>query len=88
MKYTLCLLLLISGCKSETTTENSDVVQTDTTAETVAEIYEPIDKTPAAEVTTADETFRLENDDRGGYPFEQDFETTLAFILISLFLPV
>src|SRR5688572_12836338 len=78
MKYTLCLLFLIGGCKSRTTTESADVVQADTTTEAVVEIYEPIDKTPAEDVTTSGETFQLENDDIGGYPFEQDFETMLA----------
>lgn len=77
MKYTLCMLLLISGCKPETTTESSDAVQTDTAAEAVPEIYDPIDGGPASEVTIAGGTFQLENDDIGGYPFEQDFETML-----------
>ena len=75
MKYTLCILLLMCGCKSEPPTENAKADVQDTTSEAVTEIYEPVDEQESD--VTSKGTFQLENDDIGGYPFEHDFNTLL-----------
>jgi len=74
MKYTLWILLLISGCKSETTSENTEGIKSDSSHEPVSELYEPIDDGSANEVTVGSEIFQFENDEIGAYPFEEDFD--------------
>ncbi|MEX1239330.1 MAG: hypothetical protein WEB30_06420 [Cyclobacteriaceae bacterium] len=84
MKYTLCILLFVSGCRSETTTESSETVsaetaKADTTGmEPVNEIFEPIDAGAVNEISVGNEIFQFENDEIGGDPFLEDFQAMTA----------
>lgn len=73
MKYTLCILLLIGGCKPETTSEHTATVAEDSTASAPG-VFEPIEQTNKPDAGVIAGTYQIENDEIGGYPFEQDFD--------------
>ncbi|HET9486158.1 MAG TPA: hypothetical protein VFO54_01920, partial [Chryseosolibacter sp.] len=79
MRYVVCVLLLISGCKSQTKDENSQAGSQDTTSvDPVTEVYEPIAESAAGDVTVENDIFQFENEDIGSNPFANDFEDMVS----------
>ena len=80
MKNFLCVLLLIWGCKSERSTEDSANLGTDTAMQSISQAKEPDSLVRSAQEDLSGKSFQFENDDIGGYPFMKDFESMLGSI--------
>lgn len=73
MKHVLCILILICGCKHESTTQTSGTA--DSTTASVIQADEPRQQKPSA--GGAEVSFQFEDDDIGGSPFVKDFDAIM-----------
>ncbi|HEX8041166.1 MAG TPA: hypothetical protein VF490_18590 [Chryseosolibacter sp.] len=82
MKKFLFILLLIIGCKPETTSDNSNIAALDSANVDVAatEAAEPAGELDAGRQLEANGVYQFENEDIGAYPFVKDFEPMLSAI--------
>jgi hypothetical protein len=78
MKTLLCILVLICGCKAQTSRDDFADVGTDTTRELTTQVPEAQESASAEDVSEG--SLQFENDDIGGYPFMKDFESMLGSI--------
>ena len=80
MKNFSFILLLIIGCKPETTREQSNSSAFDSANVATTETAEPAQDQYAGQQLEANGVYQFENEDIGAYPFVKDFEPMLNSI--------